>query len=164
MNEAFGLRGLRVGFRGGVARSLPVSRGRRVISGRRSCATGGWIVASKTHRSPAAGGVAATYAYDGEGGRVKQVSGGQTRYDCYDPLGNPVWKYTTRWKTYHLYFNGRLVFTNTVSMSPSTVRLHADHPGTVRVKSKASGRAIAGTRLHYQPFGERTGASTDPVQ
>jgi RHS repeat-associated protein len=108
--------------------------------------------------------VAAAYAYDGEGRRVKQVSGGQTRYDCYDPLGNPVWEYTTRWKTYHLYFNGRLVFTNTASTSPSTVWLHADHPGTVRVKSKASGRAIAGTRLHYHPFGEQTGANTDPVQ
>ena len=110
------------------------------------------------------GAATATYAYDGHGRRVKTTAGGQTRYTYYDPLGNPVWEYTTLWETYNLYFNGKLVFTNTAAMNPSTVWLHTDHLGTVRVKSNASGQAIAGTRLHYHPFGERTGAKTDPVK
>jgi RHS repeat-associated protein len=110
------------------------------------------------------GAATATYAYDGHGRRVKKTAGGQTRYYYYDPLGNPVWEYTTLWETYNLYFNGKLVFTNTAAMSPSTVWLHTDHQGSVRVKSNASGQAIAGTRLHYHPFGERVNAKTDPVQ
>jgi RHS repeat-associated protein len=110
------------------------------------------------------GAATATYSYDGHGRRVKKTAGGQTRYYHYDPLGNPVWEYTTLWETYNLYFNGKLVFTNTAAMGPSTVWLHTDHLGTVRVKSNASGQVIAGTRMAYFPFGERTGAKTDPVK
>ncbi|HRV06872.1 MAG TPA: RHS repeat-associated core domain-containing protein [Acidobacteriota bacterium] len=110
------------------------------------------------------GAATVTYAYDGQGRRVKKTADGQTRYYYYDPLGNPVWEYTTQWETYDLYFNGKLVFTNTAAMNPSTVWLHADHLGTVRVKSNASGQAIAGTRLHYFPFGERVNVKTDPVK
>jgi RHS repeat-associated protein len=49
-------------------------------------------------------------------------------------------------------------------MSPSTVWLHTDHLGSVRVKSNASGQVIAGTRMAYFPFGERVNVKTDPVK
>ncbi len=49
-------------------------------------------------------------------------------------------------------------------MGPPALWLHTDPLGTVRVKSNASGQAIAGTRLHYHPFGERVNAKTDPVK
>jgi hypothetical protein len=49
-------------------------------------------------------------------------------------------------------------------MSLSMVWLHTDHLGSVRVKSSVSGQVIAGTRMAYHRFGERTGAKTDPVK
>ncbi|HSR67645.1 MAG TPA: RHS repeat-associated core domain-containing protein [Acidobacteriota bacterium] len=111
------------------------------------------------------GGATATFGYDGQGRRVKKTVGGSTRYYFYDVLGNPVWEsYSGIWETYNLYFNGKMVFTQTAAMSPPKVWLYTDHLGTVRVKANESGSVISGTRLHYSPFGERLNSKTDPVK
>ncbi|GAB4220079.1 MAG: hypothetical protein Kow001_00300 [Acidobacteriota bacterium] len=49
-------------------------------------------------------------------------------------------------------------------MGPPAVWLHTDHPGTVRVKSNASGQTITGTRMAHFPFGERVNLKADPAK
>ena len=77
-----------------------------------------------------------TYFYDGEGRRVKKVASDRARrYTCITPWGN--WRRSTR------------------SNPPArgcTTYLTADHLGSTRVATSASGDELA--RRDYLPFGE----------
>ncbi len=103
------------------------------------------------------------YYYDGDGNRVRKVSGGQTRLYFYDPLGLS-WERTTVWETFNLNFQGRRVFSNTAAMTPSKVWMHGDALGTPRVKTNELGAVIPNTRTVFFPFGEQYNLTSDSIK
>ncbi len=76
-----------------------------------------------------------TYAYDGDGRRVKKMVAGETSIFIYDALGQMVAEYAT-----------------TAPTSPQVNYLTGDTLGTPRLNTSANGAVIA--RHDYMPFGE----------
>jgi RHS repeat-associated protein len=80
-------------------------------------------------------GTLVTYAYDGEGRRVKKVSGGVTTYYVSDAFGQLAAEYNT-----------------SGPVASSTSYLTADHLGSTRLITGASGQIKV--RRDYKPFGD----------
>jgi RHS repeat-associated protein len=78
---------------------------------------------------------AATYSYDGDGRRVKKVNGSSSTIFVYDTTGKLVAEYS-----------------NTAATGSGTKYITADHLGSTRLVTDATGAVLA--RHDYLPFGE----------
>ena len=101
------------------------------------------------------GGTIGTYYYDGDGKRVKKTSTSDSVIFLYDAAGKLIEERnssTAALQTSYVYAGSRLLTTET---SSGTEYLTADHLGSPRINTDASGNVIA--RHDYHPFGEEIG-------
>lgn len=82
----------------------------------------------------------ATYAYDGDGRRVKKISSTETTVFVYNAIGQLVAEYSTQIET----------------ANPQTSYLTTDHLGSPRVITDKTGNVLS--RRDFMPFGEELGA------
>ncbi|MFL5801986.1 MAG: RHS repeat-associated core domain-containing protein [Roseiflexaceae bacterium] len=105
------------------------------------CAAG--TPATKPHAASQAGGT--TYAYDGDGERVKKVKGSTTTYY----LG-ALWEEDSSGATKAYYsFNGQVVAMRAAS---GVTYLHGDHLGSVSVSTNSSGALVS--QQTFDPWGK----------
>jgi len=102
-------------------------------------------------------GAAATYEHNGQGQRVKKVSGADTRLFVYDEAGNLIGEYDDLGNLIqeHVWFGGAPV---AVLDGTNTYYVHTDHIGTPRVVSNGN---TAIWQWESTPFGS-TPADEDP--
>src|SRR5579875_2967189 len=109
-----------------------------------------------------AGGLSASYYYDGVGDRVEKVlSNGQATVYVYDVFGRLAEEYSpaNSWSKDYVPFNGQTVAIENASASPcATCYLNYDNLGTVRMVT--DGSASVSTRHDYLPFGDELPAGS----
>src|SRR5579875_2297587 len=109
-----------------------------------------------------AGGLSASYYYDGVGDRVEKVlSNGQATVYVYDVFGRLAEEYSpaNSWSKDYVPFNGQTVAIENASASPcATCYLNYDNLGTVRMVTDGSASVI--TRHDYLPFGDEIPAGS----
>src|SRR5579875_2876382 len=109
-----------------------------------------------------AGGLSASYYYDGVGHRVEKVlSNGQATVYVYDVFGRLAEEYSpaNSWSKDYVPFNGQTVAIENASASPcATCYLNYDNLGTVRMVTDGSASVI--TRHDYLPFGDEIPAGS----
>ncbi|MCJ8268448.1 MAG: RHS repeat-associated core domain-containing protein, partial [Psychrosphaera sp.] len=102
-----------------------------------------------------------TYVYDGHGRRVKRVSTdlGTTDYSLYSASGQLLYTEKGTEKVKYIFMGEQQV----ARIDAATQYIHTDLLGSPVVETNSSGVAIAGTRMHYRPFGATVETAKDEV-